>query len=247
MVLDDETRIPDYDDATFTENARVAYPIDYIPNAVIPGVVGHPKIIIFLTADAYGVLPPISKLTKEQAMYQFLSGYTSKLAGTERGVTEPEATFSTCFGAPFLPHDPMVYAELLGKKIDEHGTSVFLVNTGWVGGRAGEVKRMKLSYTRAMVRAALNGDLENVEYEVDPIFGVFVPKEIPNSDVPKEVLNPKCVWKDEEAYEKHARELAGRFTENFKKFETAKEEMKKQDLRPREKKFRKVAEESSAT
>lgn len=247
VVLDDETRIPDYDDATFTENAPVAYPIDYIPNAVIPGVVGHPKTIIFLTADAYGVLPPISKLTKEQAMYQFLSGYTSKLAGTERGVTEPEATFSTCFGAPFLPHDPMVYAELLGKKIDEHGTSVFLVNTGWVGGRAGEVKRMKLSYTRAMVRAALNGDLENVEYEVDPIFGVFVPKEIPNSDVPKEVLNPKCVWKDEEAYEKHARELAGRFTENFKKFETAKEEMKKQDLRPREKKFRKVAEESSAT
>lgn len=223
VVLDEESRVPDYNDASLTENARAAYPIEYIPNAVIPGIVGHPKTIIFLTADAYGVLPPISKLTKEQAMYQFLSGYTSKLAGTERGIDEPVATFSTCFGAPFLPHNPMVYAELLGKKIDEHQTRVFLVNTGWVGGRAGEVGRIKLSYTRAMVRAALNGDLDKVEYEADPIFGVFVPTEIPDSDVPRDLLSPRLLWKDKEDHEKQARELAKRFVENFKKFGIVKE------------------------
>lgn len=226
VVLCDGTREPDYDDARYTENTRVAYPIDYIPGAVIPGVVGHPKTVIFLTADAFGVLPPIAKLTKEEAMYHFLSGYTSKLAGTERGITDPVATFSTCFGAPFLPHDPMIYAELLGKKITEHNTNVFLVNTGWVGGRAGEVKRMKLSYTRAMVRAAINGDLDNVEYVEDPIFKVLVPTEIPNSDVPAEVLNPKNAWKDKEAYEKYAKELASRFAENFKQFTSATEEVK---------------------
>lgn len=225
VVMDDETRIPDYDDDKYTENTRAAYPIEYIPNAIIPGVVGHPKTVIFLTADAYGVLPPISKLTKEEAMYQFLSGYTSKLAGTERGITEPQATFSTCFGAPFLPHDPMIYADLLGKKITEHNTNVFLVNTGWVGGRAGDVKRIKLSYTRAMVRAALNGDLDKVEYTPDPIFKVLVPKEIPNSDVPSEVLNPENAWKDKEAYKKNAKELAGRFVENFKKFKTTTKEV----------------------
>ena len=218
VVMDDETRVPDYDDAKYTENTRAAYPIEHIPDAVIPGVVGHPKTIIFLTADAYGVLPPISKLTKEQAMYQFLSGYTSKLAGTERGVTEPEATFSTCFGAPFLPHDPMVYADLLGKKIEEHDTNVFLVNTGWVGGKAGEVKRMKLSYTRAMVKAALNGDLDDVELEEDPIFGLFIPKQIPNSEVPAEVLVPKNVWEDKDRYEKYAKRLAEKYRDNFKKF-----------------------------
>lgn len=226
VVLCDKTREPDYDDARYTENTRVAYPIDYIPGAVIPGVVGHPKTVIFLTADAFGVLPPIAKLTKEEAMYHFLSGYTSKLAGTERGITDPVATFSTCFGAPFLPHDPMIYAELLGKKITEHNTNVFLVNTGWVGGRAGEVKRMKLSYTRAMVRAAINGDLDNVEYVEDPIFKVLVPTEIPNSDVPAEVLNPKNAWKDKGAYEKYAKELASRFVENFKQFTSATEEVK---------------------
>ncbi|ANU23763.1 phosphoenolpyruvate carboxykinase (ATP) [Planococcus donghaensis] len=218
VVVDPETRIPNYDDGSLTENTRAAYPMQAIDNIVDPSVAGHPKTIVFLTADAFGVLPPISKLTKEQAMYHFLSGYTSKLAGTERGITTPEATFSTCFGSPFLPLHATVYAEMLGKKIDEHGAQVFLVNTGWTGGVYGVGSRMKLSYTRTMVRAAIKGDLNNVPTEKEAIFGFEIPTEIPG--VPTEVLNPRHAWDDKEAYDKKANELAQEFQENFKKFGT---------------------------
>ncbi|MGX1983772.1 phosphoenolpyruvate carboxykinase (ATP) [Thermolongibacillus altinsuensis] len=216
VVVDPETRIPNYDDATLTENTRAAYPIQAMDNIVDPSIAGHPHTIIFLTADAFGVLPPISKLTKEQAMYHFLSGYTSKLAGTERGVTSPEATFSTCFGSPFLPLPATRYAEMLGQKIDEHNVQVFLVNTGWTGGGYGVGERMKLSYTRAMVQAALEGELNNVETVKDPIFGLEIPLHVPG--VPDEVLQPKNTWKDPVAYEAKAKELAAKFRENFKKF-----------------------------
>jgi phosphoenolpyruvate carboxykinase (ATP) len=215
-VVLDENRLPLYDDNTLTENTRAAYPVDFIEGAVIPGVAGHPKVILFLTADAFGVLPPISKLTPEQAMYHFLSGYTSKLAGTERGVTEPEATFSTCFGAPFLPRPAYVYADLLGKKIAEHKTQVYLVNTGWTGGAYGVGKRMNLNYTRAMVTAAINGDLNKVGYMIDPIFGFTFPTRCPG--VPAELLNPRNTWKDHAAYDKQAKSLASRFQNNFTKF-----------------------------
>src|SRR5690606_6711849 len=182
---------------SLTENTRAAYPIDAIDNIVVPSVAGHPKTIVFLTADAFGVLPPISKLTKEQAMYHFLSGYTSKLAGTERGVTSPEATFSTCFGSPFLPLHATVYAEMLGQKIDEHDVDVFLVNTGWTGGEYGVGSRMKLSYTRTMVRAAIKGELHDVETEKEEIFGLQIPKQI--EGVPANILNPREAWADKEA------------------------------------------------
>jgi phosphoenolpyruvate carboxykinase (ATP) len=207
---------PDYDDGSKTENTRAAYPLEYISNAVFPSVGGHPKNIVFLTADAFGVLPPISGLTKEQAMYHFISGYTAKLAGTERGVTEPEPNFSTCFGAPFMVHHPNVYADLLGKKIDEHGSKIWFVNTGWTGGPYGVGKRMHLPYTRAMVNAALAGQLDNVETYADPIFGVLIPKTVPG--VPNEVLNPRETWSDKDAYDAQAKMLAGRFQENFKKY-----------------------------
>ncbi|WP_281889521.1 phosphoenolpyruvate carboxykinase (ATP) [Paenibacillus sp. YYML68] len=216
VVLDSKTHVPDYADKTLTENTRAAYPIDFIPNAMIPGVGGHPKTIIFLTADASGVLPPIARLTKEQAMYYFLSGYTSKLAGTERGVTQPVATFSTCFGAPFLPLQPTVYAELLGQRLDEHRAQVYLVNTGWTSGPYGTGSRMKLSYTRAMVKAALAGALADVTVTADPIFGVLVPDYIPG--VPNEVLVPRHTWPDAKAYEAAAQELAQQFSRNFEKF-----------------------------
>ncbi|MFC4766653.1 phosphoenolpyruvate carboxykinase (ATP) [Effusibacillus consociatus] len=216
VVLDPDTRVADYDDNSLTENTRAAYPIDNIPGAVIPGVAGHPEVIVFLTADAFGVLPPISKLTKELAMYHFLSGYTSKLAGTERGVTEPEATFSTCFGSPFLPLRPSVYAEMLGRKIDRHNAKVYLVNTGWSGGPYGVGKRMNLSYTRAMVTAAINGNIEQASFTADPIFGVLVPDRV--EGVPSEVLNPRNTWTDKEAYDAKARDLASRFVKNFEKF-----------------------------
>jgi phosphoenolpyruvate carboxykinase (ATP) len=220
VVVDPVTRRADYDSDKYTENTRAAYPVEAIPGAVIPGVGGHPNVIIFLTADSFGVIPPISKLTKEQAMYHFLSGYTSKMAGTERGVTTPQTEFSTCFGSPFLPLHPVVYAEMLGKKISERDVRVYLVNTGWTGGPVGVGKRMKLAYTRAMVTAALNGDLENVEYVTDPTFGVQVPTSCPG--VPAEVLQPRNTWEDKEAYDKQARELASRFIENFaKKFPNA--------------------------
>ena len=216
VVMDPETRTLDFDDGSLTENTRVGYPVTYIPDCVIPGVGGHPKTVVFLTADAFGVLPPISKLDKNQAMYHFVSGYTSKLAGTERGITEPVTTFSTCFGAPFLPLDPSVYAEMLGRNIDKHNVNVYLVNTGWCGHKAGDGKRMSLKYTRAMVTAALNGDLEKVAYESDPYFNVSVPTSCPG--VPDEVLSPRKMWKDEAEYEKTAKDLAARFVKNFQKY-----------------------------
>ncbi len=224
VVLHPDTRVADYDDATLTENTRAAYPIDYIEGAVIPGVGGQPKVIVFLTADAFGVLPPIAKLTKEQAMYHFLSGYTSKLAGTERGITEPQATFSTCFGAPFLPLAPQVYAEMLGERIDTYGTRVYLVNTGWSGGAYGVGKRIKLGYTRAMIAAALQGTLEQAEFTADPNFGVLVPDHV--EGVPSEVLNPRLTWQNKEAYDINARELAQRFQKNFEQFAQTAEEIR---------------------
>jgi phosphoenolpyruvate carboxykinase (ATP) len=194
VVVDAETRIANYADNSLTENTRAAYPIQNIENIVDPSVAGHPNTIIFLTADAFGVLPPISKLTKEQAMYHFLSGFTSKLAGTERGITSPQPAFSTCFGSPFLPLHATVYAEMLGKKIDEHGAQVFLVNTGWTGGEYGVGSRMKLSYTRTMVRAAIEGKLNEVETETDAVFGLSIPTQV--EGVPSEVLVPRNAWED---------------------------------------------------
>ncbi|HQA60807.1 MAG: phosphoenolpyruvate carboxykinase (ATP) [Tepidanaerobacteraceae bacterium] len=216
VIVDEDTRIPDYDSDEVTENTRAAYPVEFIPGAVIPGVGGHPKTVVFLTADAFGVLPPIAKLTREQAMYYFISGYTSKLAGTERGITEPQATFSSCFGAPFLPLSPMVYAKLLGEKIEKHDVNVFLVNTGWTGGPYGVGKRMDLGYTRAMIKAALDGELDSVEYEEDPIFGLMIPKSCP--EVPSQVLNPRNTWSDKDAYDKAAASLAESFAKNIAKF-----------------------------
>jgi phosphoenolpyruvate carboxykinase (ATP) len=223
-VVLDKNFNPDYHDTSLTENTRAAYPLQSIPNSVIPSVAGHPSTIIFLTADAFGVLPPISKLTKEQAMYHFLSGYTSKLAGTERGVTSPEATFSTCFGAPFLPLPAYRYAEMLGEKINQHNAQVFLVNTGWSGGEYGVGKRMNLAYTRAMVQAALLGELNSVETIVDPIFGLNIPARCPG--VPDEVLQPKDTWADKKAYEAKAKSLASKFQENFKKFAEISDEIR---------------------
>ncbi len=225
VVVDPETRIPNYDDSSLTENTRAAYPIHYIDNIVMPSVAGHPKTIVFLTADAFGVLPPISKLTKEQAMYHFLSGFTSKLAGTERGVTSPEPVFSTCFGSPFLPLPATRYAEMLGQKIDEHGSQVFLVNTGWTGGEYGVGSRMKLSYTRTMVRAAIDGKLNDVATKQDAIFGLHIPTEV--EGVPSEVLDPRAAWTDKEAYDKKAQYLADLFKENFNKFSNVSEEILK--------------------
>ena len=212
VIVDPETRRPDYADSSLTENTRVGYPVDYIPNAAIPGVCATPKTVIFLTADAYGVLPPISRLDEKQAMYYFVSGFTSKLAGTERGITSPVPTFSTCFGAPFMPLDPSVYAKMLAEKVAKSGAKVYLVNTGWNG----TGKRVKLSYTRAMVTAALNGELEKAEFVTDPYFGVAVPTSCPN--VPEELMIPANTWKDKAAYEAKAKELARSFVENFKKY-----------------------------
>lgn len=212
VIVDPETRRPDYADSSLTENTRVGYPVDYIPNAAIPGVCATPKTVIFLTADAYGVLPPISRLDEKQAMYYFVSGFTSKLAGTERGITSPVPTFSTCFGAPFMPLDPSVYAKMLAEKVAKSGAKVYLVNTGWNG----TGKRMKLSYTRAMVTAALNGELEKAEFVTDPYFGVAVPTSCPN--VPEELMIPANTWKYKAAYEAKAKELARSFVENFKKY-----------------------------
>lgn len=223
VIIDEDTREPDYDDGSLTENTRAAYPLQAIDNIVEPSIAGHPNTIVFLTADAFGVLPPIAKLTKEQAMYHFLSGYTSKLAGTERGVTSPEATFSACFGAPFLPLPATVYAEMLGKKIDEHNAQVFLVNTGWTGGPYGVGSRMKLGYTRAMVQAALEGELNNVETVRDEISGLYIPLHVPG--VPDEVLQPQKTWADQKAYEEKAKELANKFHENFKKFKNVSPEI----------------------
>jgi phosphoenolpyruvate carboxykinase (ATP) len=215
VVLDDR-RHPDYDDAKYTENTRCAYPVEYIDGAVIPSVGGHPTNIVFLTADAFGVLPPLSRLTPEQAMYHFLNGYTAKVAGTEAGVTEPQATFSTCFGAPFLPLPPARYAELLKQKIAKHGARVWLVNTGWTGGAYGTGSRMKLSYTRAMIDAAFSGQLDKVQFETEPVFGLEIPTTCPG--VPDEVLNPRSTWADKAAYDAQAAKLKSMFEENFKRF-----------------------------
>lgn len=215
VILDDE-RNPDYDDNSLTENTRAAYPINHIDNAVLPSKAGHAKTIVFLTADAFGVLPPIAKLTKEQAMYHFLSGFTSKLAGTERGVTTPEPVFSTCFGAPFLPLHASVYADKLGELIDEHDVSVYLVNTGWTGGEYGVGERMNLKYTRKMVSDAVEGELKNHKFVTDDVFGLQIPTEI--EGVPSEVLNPKDTWEDKDAYDETANNLIESFKENFKKF-----------------------------
>lgn len=208
---------PDYKDASITQNTRVSYPIYHIDNIVTPSKAGAPQNIFFLTCDAFGVLPPISKLTKEQAMYHFISGYTAKVAGTEAGVTEPQTVFSACFGAPFLPLHPAKYAEMLGEKIEQSEVKVWLVNTGWSGGSYGVGERMSLKYTRAMITAALTGALDHSNYETDEIFGLNMPKECPN--VPDELLNPRNTWEDKAAFDKKANELALAFVKNFVKYE----------------------------
>jgi len=218
VVIDPRTGEPDYFDIHYTENTRAAYPIEYIANAVIPGMGGHPKNVLFLAADAFGVLPPISKLTPEQAMYHFLSGYTAKLAGTEAGLgSEPVPEFSTCFGSPFLPLAPKVYAEMLGKRLRQHNAQCWLVNTGWTGGAFGTGKRMSLKHTRAMVQAALDGRLAQVEFATEEAFGLSIPLTCP--DVPSELLNPRNAWADKQAYDAQARSLAAKFRENFSKFD----------------------------
>jgi phosphoenolpyruvate carboxykinase (ATP) len=216
VVLDPATHVVDFDADRITENTRACYPIDYIPNHQPSGAGGHPKNIVFLTADAFGVMPPISRLTADQAMYHFLSGYTAKVAGTERGVTEPSATFSACFGAPFLPLHPGVYAKLLGERIAKHGATVWLVNTGWTGGAYGTGTRMTLAFTRAMLRAALSGGLDKVKFTKDAVFGFEVPTTVP--DVPAEVLSPRGTWNDPAAYDAQAKRLATMFRENFEQY-----------------------------
>ena len=206
-----------YEDSSVTENTRSSYPLYHIRNSVEPAVGGPPTNIFFLTCDAYGVLPPVSKLTKGQAMYHFISGYTAKVAGTEAGVTEPQTVFSACFGAPFLPLHPTRYAEMLGKKMEQYEVNVWLINTGWSGGVYGVGSRMKLQYTRAMITAALNGKLDNVGYRVHSILGVSIPITCPG--VPSEILSPRETWKDDEGYYAKANELASAFNENFKKYE----------------------------
>jgi phosphoenolpyruvate carboxykinase (ATP) len=216
VAWDNQTRALDLDDDSITENTRGAYPLDFIENSVPSGMGGHPKNVVMLTADAFGVLPPIARLSPAAAMYHFLSGYTAKVAGTERGVTEPKATFSTCFGAPFMVWDPNVYAKLLGERISQHDVRVWLVNTGWTGGPYGEGSRMKISHTRAMIAAALGGQLDDVAFAVDPVFNLDVPTSCPN--VPAGVLSPRTTWKDPAAYDAQARKLADMFAENFKTF-----------------------------
>lgn len=216
VVYDKRTHAVDYADTSLTQNTRASYPINYIENAKIPCVGGHPNNIILLTADAFGVLPPVSKLTSEQTMYHFISGYTAKVAGTEVGVTEPQATFSACFGAAFMVWHPSKYAELLAAKMEEHGASAWLVNTGWTGGPYGVGSRISLKYTRAIVDAIHDGSLNNVSYTTDPIFGLAVPTSCPN--VPSELLIPKNTWEDGEAYDKQAHKLAKLFNQNFEKY-----------------------------
>lgn len=212
VVMDPETREPDYDDGSRTENTRVTYPVEFIADARIPSMAGHPKNVIFLTADAYGVLPPVSKLSREQAQYYFVNGYTSKLAGTEAGVTEPMPNFSPCFGGPFLPRPPKVYADWLARRVDEHDANVWLLNTGWTGGPYGVGERFKLAWTRAFVSAILDGSLASVETTEHPIFGLHMPTSCPG--VPAEVLDPRNTWRDPVAYDAQATELARRFRQN---------------------------------
>lgn len=213
----DDGVTPDYKDSTKTENTRVSYPLEHIDNTAQPSVGGVPKNIFFLTCDAFGVLPPISKLTKGQAMYHFISGYTAKVAGTEAGITEPQTAFSACFGSPFLPLHPTTYAEMLGKKMEENQVNVWLVNTGWSGGEYGVGERMSLKHTRAMITAALNGELDNVEYTTHEVFGLEMPNTCPN--VPQDILHPRNTWADKDAYDRKASSLADKFIKNFSKYE----------------------------
>ena len=217
VIMDPATRALDYDDGTLTENTRCTYPVTYIPNAELAGRGGHPNHIVFLTCDAFGVLPPVSRLTPEQAMYHFMSGYTAKLAGTERGVNEPEATFSSCFGEPFLPRPAAEYARMLGERIERHGSSCWLINTGWSGGAFGVGERISLPYTRAIVNAALRGDLDGVPMTEHPIFRLQMPTACPG--VPSKILNPRQTWSDPAAYDRTAADLAERFRVNFERFE----------------------------
>ena len=212
------TRRINFDDDSITENTRVSYPLSYIPNIVEESVSSPPRNLFFLTCDAYGILPPISRLSPGQAMYQFISGYTAKIAGTEAGIVEPKSTFSACFGAPFMPLHPGIYAEMLGKKIRENRVRVWLINTGWIGGPYGVGKRIDLSLTRAMIEAALNGSLLEVDYETHPIFGISIPKECPN--IPPNMLNPRNTWANPGEYDEKAKILARQFIGNFEKYKS---------------------------
>jgi phosphoenolpyruvate carboxykinase (ATP) len=218
VALDPETRVPDFDDVSKTENGRVAYPLHFIPNASETGQAGAPENVMMLTADAFGVMPPIARLTPQQAMYHFLSGYTAKVAGTERGVTEPQATFSTCFGAPFMPRHPSEYGELLRAKIAKHGSTCWLISTGWTGGPFGKGKRMPIRATRALLSAALSGALKNAKFRTDPNFGFEVPVDVPG--VPAALLDPRSTWDDAAAYDAQAKKLVAMFRDNFKRFES---------------------------
>ena len=217
VVLDPETFEPDFHDASLTENTRSSYPLEFVPNAHPTGQAGHPSDIVMLTADAFGVLPPLSRLTPEQAMFHFLSGYTARVAGTERGVSEPQATFSACFGAPFMPRHPSVYARLLGELVERHGVRCWLVNTGWTGGAHGTGERMPLAATRALLDAALGGELDRVPTRTDPIFGLGVP--VACRDLDRRLLDPCAAWTDKRGYERTAREVARLFADNFARFE----------------------------
>ena len=217
VIIDPDTRIPDFDDKSKTENTRSAYPLHFIPNASLSGQAGHPKNIIMLTADAFGVMPPIARLTPAQAMYHFLSGYTAKVAGTEKGVKDPEATFSTCFGQPFLPRHPTEYGNLLRKLIAEHNVDCWLVNTGWTGGKFGVGNRMPIKATRALLSAALDGSLKNGQFRADPYFGFAVPLSVPGID--ETLLDPVKTWKDKNEFAATARRLVGMFQKNFERFE----------------------------
>jgi phosphoenolpyruvate carboxykinase (ATP) len=219
VVVDPATRAPDYASATFTENTRATYPIDFIPGARLPAVGPHPRNAIFLTADAFGVLPPVAKLTSELAMYHYISGYTAKVAGTEAGVTTPKATFSPCFGGPFLPLHPMRYAELLGQKLARHEATCWLVNTGWSGGPYGVGKRMRIDVSRAVVSAILSGVLQGAQFTPDPVFRVEIPTACPG--VPSELLSPRGTWPDLAAYDAKAREVADLFRRNFEQYAAA--------------------------
>jgi phosphoenolpyruvate carboxykinase (ATP) len=218
VVIDPQSGIPDYSDIRFTENTRAAYPVEFIADAVISGTGGHPKNVLFLAADAFGVLPPIAKLSPDQAMYHFLSGYTAKLAGTEAGLgSEPVPEFSTCFASPFIPRAPQVYAKMLGERLRKHNAQCWLVNTGWSGGAFGVGKRMSLKYTRAIVNAVLDGSLSDVEFVTEPAFGLSIPVSCPN--VPPELLNPRHSWEDKKAYDAQAALLAQKFKANFQEFD----------------------------
>jgi phosphoenolpyruvate carboxykinase (ATP) len=216
VIVSKHDKIPEFSNSSLTENTRVVYPLEFIPGAVIPGLAGHPKVIIFLTADAFGVMPPIAKLSKEGAMYHFMSGYTSKLAGTERGITQPKETFSQCFGAPFMPLHATNYAEMLGNKITQHNTKVYLINTGWYGGPYGIGKRIDLNYTRSMVTAVINGEIDKCSFKLHQIFNLEIPLECPG--VPNQLLDPAQTWNNQSEYLQAATKLANLFIQNFQKF-----------------------------